>query len=442
MFKILRRLSIVMLVLLSSCSANKVESEISMDKIAESYVKLVLKVGLYDPDYVDAYFGPEEWKPSKIEGGEQEEFPYSQLNAEVAGLIGQLGKINQNEFSSLEKLRYAYLEKQLLSVKAKIDLLFGKRMSFDEESEALYDAVAPVHDEEYFENILKKLGNVLPGEGDIYERFNNYRKEFIIPKDKLDAVFKAAIAECRRRTLKYIKLPSNEDFALEFVTDKPWGAYNWYKGNSFSLIEVNTDLPIYIDDVIGLACHEGYPGHHVYLTLLERHLVRDRNWMEFSVFALFSPQALIAEGSANYGIDLAFDDANRIEFEREVLFPLAGLDPSETEKYYNIIKLKKELRYARNEAARQYLEGKMSKNEAIKWLIKYVLRTPEEAAHSVRFIGKYRSYVINYNLGQDLVTDYIEKRGGTDRNPAKRWELFCTLLSTPQTPSGLAQVGR
>lgn len=439
MFKMLSRLSIIMLVFLSSCSTNKFASGINMDEIAESYVKLVLKVGLYDPDYVDAYYGPEEWKPSKLESDEQGAFPYRQLNAEVGGLIEQLGKISQNEFSPLEKLRYAYLETQLFSVKARIDLLSGKRMSFDEESEALYDAVAPVHDEEYFEDILKKLDNVLPGEGDISERFNNYRKEFIIPKDKLDAAFKAAIAECRRRTLKYIELPENENFITEYVTDKPWRAYNWYKGNSFSLIEVNTDLPMYIDDVIGLACHEGYPGHHVYLTLLERHLVRDRNWMEFSVFPLFSPLALIAEGSANYGIDLAFDDANRIEFEREVLFPLAGLDPSKTEKYYNIIKLRKELRYAGNEAARQYLDGKMSKDEAIKWLTKYVLITPEEAAHIVRFIEKYRSYVINYNLGQDMVKDYIEKRGGTENYPDKCWELFYKLLSTPRTPSGLAK---
>ncbi len=438
MFKILGRFSIIMIVFLSSCSTNKFASEISIDKIAESYVKVVLKVGLYDPDYVDAYYGPEEWKPSKLESDEQGAFPYRQLNAEAAGLIEQLGKVSQNEFSPLEKLRYTYLEKQLLSVKAKIDLLSGKRMSFDEESEALYDAVAPVHDEEYFENILTKLDNVLPGEGDIYERFNNYRKEFIIPRDKLDVVFKVAIAECRRRTLKYIELPEHENFKTEYVTDKPWTAYNWYKGNSFSLIQVNTNSPIYIDYVIGLACHEGYPGHHVYMTLLERHLVRDRNWMEFCINPLFSPLALIAEGSADYGINLAFKDADRIEFEREVLFPLAGLDPSKTEKYYNITKLlRKELKYARSEAARRYLDGKKSKDEAIEWLTKYTLSTPGEAAHVVRFIEKYRSYVINYSLGQDIVEDYIEKRGGTENYPDKCWELFYELLSTPQTPSGL-----
>ena len=36
------------------------------------------------------------------------------------------------------------------------------------------------------------------------------------------------------------------------------------------MIQVNTDLPITIDRAIDLACHEGYPGHHVYNALLEK----------------------------------------------------------------------------------------------------------------------------------------------------------------------------
>ena len=46
------------------------------------------------------------------------------------------------------------------------------------------------------------------------------------------------------------------------------------------------------------------------------------------MYPLFSPQSLIAEGSANFGIDMAFPAAERVAFERDSLFPLAGLDPS------------------------------------------------------------------------------------------------------------------
>src|SRR5207302_7941763 len=155
---------------------------------------------------------------------------------------------------------------------------------------------------------------------------------FVIPSDRLSAVFDRAIAEGRRRTLQHVQLPAEERFTVEYVKNKPWSGYNWYQGGYRSLIQVNTDLPIYIDRAIDLACHEGYPGHHVYNALLEEHLVRDRGWVEISVYALFSPQSLIAEGTANYGIEVAFPSGERgderLAFERDVLFPLAGLDAS------------------------------------------------------------------------------------------------------------------
>ena len=80
-----------------------------------------------------------------------------------------------------------------------------------------------------------------------------------------------------------------ESFTVEYVTGKPWGAYNWYQGDYRSQIQVNTDLLIYIDHAVDLACHEGYPGHHVYNALLEKHLGRDRGWVEYEVYLLFSP---------------------------------------------------------------------------------------------------------------------------------------------------------
>jgi hypothetical protein len=161
--------------------------------------------------------------------------------------------------------------------------------------------------------------------------------------------------------------------------------------------------------------------------------------MEFTVYPLFSPQSLIAEGSANYGIDVAFPGEERIAFEKQVLFPLAGLNPAKAATYYQIQDLTKGLSYAGNEAARQYLDGKISKKAAIDWLVKYALMAPERAKQRIGFIEKYRSYVINYNLGQDLVGQYIENKGGTVNNPQKCWELFENLLSMPHVPSQLQQ---
>ncbi len=427
-----------------SCSNNKTpqlnkEFESRMNNIAEHYVKLILNIGQYDPDYVDAYYGPKEWEPQRKDNALNDSSSIAKLDTDASSLLDSLDALRNLKASQIEVLRFTYLYKQLLAAKTKIFMLKGGRLSFDEETKALYDAEAPHFRDEHFQHIIDELDKILPGKGNVSQRLNDFKKDFIIPKEKLDTVFQTAIAECRKRTEEHINLPPNENFKVEYVTDKAWGGYNWYKGNGFSLIQINTDLPIYIDRAVDLAAHEGYPGHHVYNTLLEKHLVDELGWKEFTVYPLFSPQSLIAEGTANYGKQVAFPGDSRIKFEKQVLFPLAGLDSSKAGLYYKVLGLTDDLDYATNEAARSYLDGKMTREETVNWLTKYALMSPERAERMVKFIEKYRSYVINYNLGQDIVKDYIIRNGGTDNHPERRWQLFEHIISTPQTPSELQQ---
>jgi len=403
----------------------------SVNKIAEAYVKLVLAMGQHDPDYVDAYYGPPEWKKQS-----EEKKPLDAIALEATRLSEQLAKVS-TPTDEMERLRLEYLKKQLSALQARVRILHGERLKFDEESQALYDAVAPRFPETHFQEILTRLEPKLSGEGTLLQRYENWRRAFVIPKDKLDAVFQLAIKACRERTLAHIKLPPNENFSVEYVTNKPWGAYNWYKGNYRSVIQVNTDLPVYIDRAIDLAAHEGYPGHHVYNALLEKNLARDRGWVEFSVYPLFSPQSLIAEGTANFGREVVFTKPERLAFEKEVLWPAAGLDSSRAEEFYAVQDLVKQLNYATNEAARRYVNGETDANAAATWLQKYALMDEKRAKQSARFIEKYRSYVINYNLGEDMVRNYIEKRGGTEQEPEKRWGEFQQLLASPRLPGDI-----
>jgi hypothetical protein len=192
-----------------------------------------------------------------------------------------------------------------------------------------------------------------------------------------------------------------------------------------------------VDRAIDLACHEGYPGHHVYNVLLEKTLVRDRGWTEFSVYPLFSPQSLIAEGTANYGIDVAFPRDERLAFERTVIFPAAGLDPAGVAEYYGVLALVDRLSYAGNEAARRYLDGKIDARAAADWLVTYGLYSRPRAEQRIRFTDQYRSYVINYNLGKDMVARFIDARAGAAASPERRWAEFERLLSSPRLPSDL-----
>ncbi|TPE41082.1 hypothetical protein FJM65_19670 [Pontibacter mangrovi] len=318
-------------------------------------------------------------------------------------------------------------------------MMQGEKYDFDEEAKLLYDAEPPHYPQAYFDSLLAAIDADLPGTGSIADRWAAYQAKFEIPKEKLDTVFQASITEARKRTKAHYQLPANESFKVEFVTDKPWSGYNYFQGNGYSLIQINTDFPIYIERAIDLAGHEGYPGHHVFNTLLEQHLVNELGWKEYAIYPLFSPQSLIAEGSANFGVEVAFPAHERVDFEKAVLFPLAGLNPAEAERYYSILAKINKLNFAGNEAARRYLNGEITREEAADWLVKYNFYEKGKALQRTRFIDRYRSYVINYNLGQELVRQYVEAQGGTADQPEKRWEVFGQLLSTPNTASMLQE---
>jgi hypothetical protein len=404
-----------------------------LDGLAEKYVKLVLALGEHDPDYVDAYYGPPQWR----EQVKAEKKSAAAVKDAALPVIAKLEGLDLSGQEEMIRLRRDYLLRQLRALVARVDILAGKKMTFDQESKALYDVVAPSYPEGHFRGILDKLDRALPGKGPLAERYEKFKRGFVIPREKVDTVFQAAIREARRRTLEHLQLPEKESFTVEYVTGKSWSGYNWYQGDARSLIQINTDLPVFIDRAVDLAAHEGYPGHHVYNVLLEQHLVRERGWQEFTVYPLFSPQSMIAEGSANFGIEVAFPGEERLRFERETLFPLAGLDPRHAGAYHQVLDLVQALDYARNEAARRYLDGAIDAAQAAEWLTRFAMMLPEQARQRVRFMDQYRSYVINYNLGKDLVRAYIERRGGTESQPQKRWEEFAKLLSSPRLPSSL-----
>lgn len=404
-----------------------------MNDSAEQYVKLVLALGEHDADYVDAFYGPPRWR----EEARAAKASLDAIRSRAEALRDRLRAVAAPAGDSMLALRLEYLRRQTDALITRAEMLGGKKLTFDEESQALYDAVAPTHPESYFQQLVAAIDAELPGPGLLIDRVESFKKEFVIPREKLDAVFGAAIDACRSRTLERMALPTDETFTVEYVTNKSWSGYNWYQGQSRSLIQVNTDLPIFIDRAIDLACHEGYPGHHVYNTLLEKHLVNERGWVEASVYALFSPQSLIAEGSANFGIEVAFPADERVAFEKVALFPIAGIDPAHADRYYRIHELLSRLGYAGNEAARRYLDGAFTAEQAADWLTAYALMEPARARQRVKFIEQYRSYVINYNLGRDLVRAYVESRGGTTDRPDQRWTVFQELLSSPRLPSGL-----
>ena len=76
----------------------------------------------------------------------------------------------------------------------------------------------------------------------------------------------------------------------------------------------------------------------------------------------------------------------------------------------------------------------MTREQAAQWLVDYQLSSPERASQRTRFFDTYRSYVINYNLGKDMVKQFVER---DDANQDQRWERFEQLLSSPMATADL-----
>ncbi|MCE3289158.1 MAG: hypothetical protein K0R83_1170, partial [Caulobacter sp.] len=65
---------------------------------------------------------------------------------------------------------------------------------------------------------------------------------------------------------------------------------------------------------------------------------------------------------------------------------------------------------------------------------KYQLISRARAEQSISFTETYRSYVINYGLGQDMAQAYVEA-AAPDQDG--RWKAFARLISEPSVPADL-----
>ena len=402
----------------------------AISEIADAYIKLTLEAGTHEAEYVDAYYGP----AALQEAAKANPRSLDALLADARALTVKIDQALPSIKSDAERRRAVALRGMLVAAETRLQMLQGKKFRFNDEAKGQFATIPDLKPLAHYDALLADLEKLIPGEGTLASRVDAFNDRYIIPKDKLQPVFDAAIAECKRRTAQHIALPTGETFTMEFVTGKTWSGYNYYKGNYKSLIQINTDLPIRISRAVDLGCHEGYPGHHVLNLLVEERLARAKGWNEYEVNPLYSPTSVLSEGSANYGIDLAFPGPERLAFERDVLYPLAGLDPETAEAFWKMQQMTEALSGARLTIAKMYLDGEIDRTQALGLTQKYLLLSPARAEQSVGFTDHYRSYVINYGWGKDLVRNYVE-RGNPDS--ATRWRRMEKILSEPTQPADL-----
>lgn len=402
----------------------------SIADISDAYVRLTLEAGTHEAEYVDAYYGPPALQAAATANPRSLAQLIAAARVLTAAIDGTLPSIKVES----DRRRAVALRGMLIAADTRLQMLQGRTFAFNDEAQGQFATVPDLKPLAHYDAILASLETLIPGNGPLAARVDAFNERYVIPKDRLQPVFDAAISECKRRTAQFINLPAGETFVMEFVTGKPWSGYNYYKGNYKSLIQINTDLPIRISRAVDLGCHEGYPGHHVLNLMVEEQMARKKGWKEYEVNPLYSPTSVLSEGSANYGIDLAFPAAERLAFERDILYPIAGLDPNSAEAFWKMQQMTDALSGARLTIAKMYLDGGVTRAQALELTQKYLLLSPARAEQSVKFTDHYRSYVINYGWGKDLVRAYIE-RGNPDTT--ERWRRMEKILSEPTVPADL-----
>jgi hypothetical protein len=271
-------------------------------------------------------------------------------------------------------------------------------------------------DEREISRARAELDRLLPGQGPLAPRYASFQERFLVPSETLDDVLTRALRECRRRTLEHLDLPEDESVRFEYVSGAPWPAFANYLGDYRSVLSVNRDFPLAVGNVLEIASHEAYPGHHVVNVLRERAFGRER-----SLESAAGGEALLYEGLASYSLELAFPGEERLRFEKEVLFPLAGRDPSEADLYSRVEREMRRLAPLRVEAAKAYLDRKRDRVQSVLWLENEAL-VPAPWAF-LRFVDRYRTYVIAYTVGPERVRRRIRSR------TSDPWREYAALVT-------------
>ena len=415
---------------LTSCSRSRSERR-ALNDAAEQYVRLALALGERDPDSLDVYSGPSEWK----EEARRAYRPIGEIRADAERLRASVKSDESDAFSA----RRRFLDDQLGSLVARIDLLKGARPAFDDESRELFGIVPPKPDRARLPAIHSELDHILPGRGSLADRYRELEARFIVAPDRVSQVFSAALAVCRDRTRHHITLPSDEHVDVAIVPSRsPWAAFTQYLGDHRSRIRINGAFVFTVDRLLQLACHEAYPGHHTAYVLRDDELVRGQHRIEFFVEPQFSPDSYTAEGAATFAPDLVFDAADRARVDGTLLPGVASVRAAAVETgtvstasikqdlatYVRATALVDELGPFELDIARDYLDGRLEfARAAAAFTDDAVMADPMPV---LKFLNEFRTYVVTYTQGRDDAARAIA-RAGTDE--AARWRAYRALLT-------------
>jgi hypothetical protein len=370
--------------------------------LPERYVLLCLRVGRHIDGFIDAYFGPPEWR--ELVDGEPPAEPRVLLE-EALVLIEALPS------AGLESQRERWLRGQLRALECTLARMTGEEVAWANEVERCIGVRPSRTDIGVFEETHRRLDAVIAGSGTLRERHIQWEEHNAVPRDKLVPALAKLKDVLGPRAHALASMPAEESVTYESVSDKPWIAYNWYQGGYQSIVEVNADLPISIALLTDLAAHEAYPGHHTERTAKERHLLEELGRVETSVAIISGPEALVSEGIAMNALEQALGP-DPYDAVAEILGPLGvSFDAAEVHEVHRA-----EITFfatAVNAAFMLHEDG-ASTEETEEYLRTWALESDKKATRTVSFLTEpsSRAYVPAYPEGQRLCGAFASRASG------------------------------
>lgn len=357
--------------------------------VVERYLRLGLQLDRHVEGTVDAYFGPPE------------------LAAAVAGAPPVEPRLLVTEAEALlDQLADGWLRDQVAAVRTYAGVLAGESISYADEVESCYGVRPTYTDEAVFEAAHERLEELLPGAGPLAERHERRQRSMHVPTEQIERTITAVIAEARRLTRELVELPDGEGVDLEIVRGQPWLAFCGYLGGLRSRIEVNVELPMSALELLVLAIHETYPGHHTERCCKEQMLVRARGLLEETIVLVPTPQSLIAEGIATLTRAMFLEGPSGESLA--AIVRAAGID-FDLAHAPAVERALEPCRWAEVNAALLLHETGATEAAVQDYLQRWGLMTPELAAHLIRFLNEptSRTYIVTYPAGRELCHSYV-----------------------------------
>ena len=402
----------------------------SVDSIARDYVVLALSVKRIETDWFEAPEVPADL----IAEAEAAQLDAPAIIEKTGVLINRLDRISVSSDHLLAQ-RQEWLRANLVSLRMQLRVKAGAKFPVREEVQLRYGFQPDFKPLSSYDPVLAQLDKQLPGSGTLSERIAKMRQATIVPADRVRVVQDAAFKECRRRAAEHVRLPKGESVEIRWIESPLFPGSNTFKGNGHSLTELSRDYKWELDQLLWVTCHEVYPGHHTQFATQSAELFHKRGWPEFSLSQNYGPTIPGAEAIAEYGVGLTFPIEDRIRFERDVLYPLAGLQMKEPDAWRAFWSARFDMLGATASVTQAYLDGKLDKAQAEQAFIKYRLMTPEGAAKLLPAIDQLGSYIIASDVGWMTIDRKL--RG---RTQAQRWRAFQRLLEEPMTVADIEKL--